>query len=64
VEANISHNGNKSVANYMGLNLFIAMGVMYEMDIHKVDGMWAHTLGEVTHRGRLVIEGCGNPSHV
>ncbi len=48
----------------MGLNLFIAMGVMYEMDIHKVDGMWAHTLGEVTHRGRLVIEGCGNPSHV
>jgi hypothetical protein len=26
--------------------------------------MWAHTLGEVTHRGRLVIEGCGNPSHV
>ncbi len=64
VEANISHNGNKSVANYTGPNQFIAMGVMYEMDIHEVDGMRAHTSRKITHRRRLVIEGCGNPSRV
>ncbi len=64
MEANISHNGNKSVVNYMGLYLLIAMGAMYKMNIHKVDGMCAHTLGEATHRRRLAIEGCGNPNRV
>ncbi len=48
----------------MGPYLFIAMGVTYKVDIHRVDGMCADTLGEVTHQGRLAIEGCGNPSRV
>jgi hypothetical protein len=44
---NISHNGNKSVENYnMDLGVFIAMGAMYEVDTHRVNGMCAHTLND------------------
>jgi hypothetical protein len=47
MEVSISHNGNKSDKNYiMDFRVFIAMGAMYEMDTHKVDGMCAHTSNE------------------
>jgi len=41
----------------MGPYLFIAMGAMYKVDIHRVGGMCPHIGG---HRERLTIRGCGN----
>jgi hypothetical protein len=43
MEANILHNGNKGVTNYiMGFRAFIAMNTSLEMDTHRVNGMHAH----------------------
>jgi hypothetical protein len=54
VEANISHNDNKNVANcIMGSYVFVVMGMMQKMDTHKVDGMCAHTSKDTS------IDGCG-----
>jgi hypothetical protein len=57
VEANISHNDNKSVANcIMGSYVFVVMGMMQKMDTHKVDGMCAHT-SKCTHiKGYLQLK--------
>jgi hypothetical protein len=47
MEVNILHNGNKSVENYiMDPHVVIAMGAMYKVDTHRVDGMCAHTSNE------------------
>jgi hypothetical protein len=44
MEANISHNDNKSVTNsIMGFNVLVPMNTMYEVDTHRVDGMCVHT---------------------
>jgi hypothetical protein len=44
MEAIISCNGNKNVANnIMGFRAFIAMGTTLEVDTHKVNRMCANT---------------------
>jgi hypothetical protein len=47
VKTCILHNGSKDVMNYiMGFCAFFAMGTMQEVDIDKVNGVCAHTLGD------------------
>jgi hypothetical protein len=59
VETNITHSGNKNVANYiMGFCVPIAMSATQKVNTHRTYG------GVHMHWKILAIEGCSNPNYV